>query len=185
MATQFPQLQIDYQLNKANGKIGEPVRGNNWELSILDAGETFESISLFCKTAGLPTYSISPIEINHFNRKVKVAGAPDLPNITIEVNDVLGVDTAKALWNWFTSIYNPNDQPSATGLVAGGIGFAMDYKKNGFIAQYDSKGTWIRQWNLYGLWPTNCSLGSSLDYTSYDPMPISIDFSVDYAQLSI
>lgn len=162
-------MMVNYMLSEGVGSVGEAVRGNTWEVTIND----FDDIVLFASTVALPTLTVAQIEVAHFNEKLKIAGLVDTPNITIEVMDTINPDIASQLYDWYSSIYDPQ---------TGAIGFASEYKKQGAIIQYDTKGNKIRHYILQGMWPTTCTMGS-LDYTSADPIKLSIDFSVDKAIL--
>lgn len=164
------QLRIDYMLSEGTGKTGEPTRNNTWEVTIND----FQDCTLYASTVSLPTPTVSPIEINHFNEKLKIAGAVDVPNVSLEVMDTIDPDLAGQLYEWYKKIYDPE---------TGEVGYASEYKKQGSIVQYDSKGNRVREWTLSGMWPATCTMGS-LDYSSADPVKIQIDFSVDRAVMS-
>jgi len=165
-------LLINYQLSSNTGLRGEPVRGNAWILS-LSGVDNFDELGLYCKSFTMPAYSSSPVEINHFNEKTKIAGAIDLAAVSVEINDILEPNLVEALYWWWTKIYDP---------ITGEVGYASEYKKDGYISQFDSRGKPVRAYNLYGLWPTGFNPGS-LDYTSFDPIPVSMELSCDRAVL--
>lgn len=167
VATGGANVMANYMLSEGVASLGEAVRGNTWEVTIND----FTDLVLYASTVTLPTLTVSPIEIYHFNEKLKIAGLVDTPNITIEVMDTINPQIAETLYTWYQSIYNPE---------TGKIGYASEYKRQGSIIQYDTKGAKIRHYILQGMWPATCTMGS-LDYSSADPIKISIDFSVDKA----
>lgn len=147
---------------------GEPVRQNAWEVLIEQLGGS--ELALFAQTCTLPNPSIPQIEIPHFNEKTKIAGGPaEFPNISLEIIDTVDPDTARKIWEWYSLVYNP--ETSA-------IGFASEYKKQGSIVQYDSKGNQLRTWKASGLWPTSINYGQA-DYSSGEPLRIALELSCD------
>jgi len=160
------KLRIGSKLSEGV-KIGEPIRGNLFELFLTK----LPNVTLHTKTFSTPNWSVSPIEINYFNHKYKIAGATDIPNITLEVYDTIEPDQLKEIWDWWKKIYDP---------ATGELGFASEYKSTGTLNQYNSKGQFQREWLLEGVFPVNINPGS-LDYSSFDPLAISIEMSIDNA----
>ena len=162
-------LRVDYQLSAGSGLTGEPIRMSNFEVVFGALG----NVSLICNTVTLPNPTIAPVDIHHQNEKLKIAGEVDWAPITIEVRDSIEPDVIKSAWDWFRRAYDPS---------TGAIGFASDYKEQGTIQQYTSKGALHREWDVVGAWITGLSPGTH-DHTSKDPVVASIEFSIDRAFL--
>jgi len=163
------QPRVDYMLSQYTGLIGEPVRQSSFEVSF----SRLPNIWMVCNNTNLPNITIDQIEIYHGNEKTKIAGQPDVQNITLELRDTISPDIIRLIENWKNTVYNPS---------SGLIGYASEYKDRGTVEQYDTKGILIRAWDLFGVWPTSVNYGN-LDYQSKDPVLASIDFSVDRAIL--
>jgi hypothetical protein len=163
----MPTMSLPYKIVSEGVLAGEPIRNNNWEVIIAK----LPNILMNVKTMPLPNYSSSPIEIYHFNEKLKVAGAIDLPSLTLEVYDTVQPEIFQQIWDWWTEVYD---------CRTGQVGYAETYKCKGTLTQYTSKGDKVRDWDLIGLWPVNVNPGS-LDYSSADPVSVSIELSIDKA----
>lgn len=128
----------------------EPVRNNNFEVYIPGLGSSEEEFRLSVASYSAPQINISTIQASYGNDKVKFAGLPEFPDSTIVLNDYITMDTLTALQAWSNEVYNPKD---AT------IGYAFKYKKYGYLMEYTSKGEFLRQWILQGIWPSSINLG--------------------------
>lgn len=61
----------------------------------VDSGDIIE---LACDTAGLPTVTNDPIELDYGNSNVKVAGKATVDDVTVAVKDFIEPDVEKILW---------------------------------------------------------------------------------------
>lgn len=171
-----PYLKMASQVSSNTGRTGEPIRTNNWELTI-NGVESFNiptDTPYFINSAGVPSYSIDPIELAHFNEKAYVAGMPSLDGMTLEITDVVDPNIAQGFRNWSEAVYNPN---------TGEIGYVAEYKKDGILYQYDTKGVIIRQWQVIGMWPTKVDIGKTLD-VSAAASKINVELKVDRCVIS-
>lgn len=130
-------------------------------------------IELACDTAGLPTISNDPIELDYGNSNVKVAGKATVDDVSVAVKDFIEPDVEGVLWEWRKKVYNPE---------TGKIGWAKNYKRDAAIVQYGPNGEVKRKWKLEGVWPTSLDLGD-LDYSSGDKKQITMNLSVDNAYI--
>lgn len=128
----------------------EPVRNNNFEVYIPGLGQSEEEFRLSVASYSAPQMNVSTIQASYGNDKVKFAGLPEFPDSTIVLNDYITMDTLTALQNWYKLVYNPAE---AT------IGYAYEYKKYGYLMEYTTKGEFLRQWILQGIWPSSINLG--------------------------
>jgi hypothetical protein len=157
-------------LGQGLGTAGELMRRQSFEVQI----DTFDSI-LFCKTVTIPRTELDSIEVNHFNETIKIPGKPKASDIRLELYDPINPDLVTELWNWYKQIYNP---------LTAQMGYASNYKKHGQIFLYDVTGVLIRTWTMQGLWlkspPTP---EETLDYSSHDPVTLSLTLSCDRVSL--
>ena len=139
----------------------EPQRTNNFEVMItgLDntitangqtIGNASEIITLSVASYSAPQINISPIVVPYGNNKVKFAGTPEFPDSNIVLNDYIGLNVERILQGWQKKVYNPDTQV---------IGYASQYKKEGYLIEYDPSGNNPRQWKLIGCWPSQLQLG--------------------------
>ncbi len=164
-------LKVDYMLSQGTGAKGEPIRGNQFEVHIADL---HNEVHLMAQTITLPSMTMAQGEINHFNEKSKIANGPvEYDNVSLEILDTVDPDTAKSVYEWFTKVYDPE---------TGEVGYASDYKKEGAVFQFDSKGKKVREWKLTGIWPTNINYGQA-DYAGTEPIRIVLDLSVDRIEM--
>ena len=165
----MPQaMRIDYQLSQSTGGTGERVRGMTFELIIdqLAAGTP-----LYVRTSGFTKVGVDPVEVNHFNEKLKMAGKPTFQDISVVIDDVVTPETAKEINAWWKLVYD-----AETGV----IGYTSDYKKQATLIRYDTKGKEVSKWQLYGVFPTSVDFGEG-DYSNADSVNINITLSVDRA----
>lgn len=130
-------------------KILEPMRNNNFEVTIptLNNGD---NVTLSVASYSAPQINLSVIQASYGNSKVKFAGLPEFPNSTIVLNDYISLDTQDTIMAWHDLVYDPETDV---------IGYAKDYKKDGILTEYTSKGEFVRQWILQGCWPAELNLG--------------------------
>lgn len=164
------QMRIDYQLSKGSGARGERIRGMTFEALIEGLAN---GTPLYVRTSGFPKVQVDPIEVNHFNEKLKMAGKPSFQDISIVIDDVVDPATAREIYDWWTLVYD-QDQ--------GIIGYASEYKRNGTLIRYDTKGDMQAEWKITGVFPTNIDFGEG-DYTNADAVQINVTLSVDRAYM--
>lgn len=136
----------------ANDNAFEPQRTNNFEVQITGLGtEQSQVITLSVASYDAPTISQQPIEINYGNNIIKFAGKPSFQDSNITLNDYIGKEVEKILSDWQKLSYDYNTQK---------IGWASDYKKTGYLIEYDPSGGSPRQWMLVGCWLSSLQLGN-------------------------
>ena len=157
----------DFTSNAYDSLSYEPQRQNAIVLCIVGvdyggqtagtfAGDT--TLSLAMESFPLPKSSINPIEVKHLNEKRKFTN----PNIY------------DLMYNWYKSVHDP---------ITGKTGLASAYKKNGAVLMYDPTGAPVKQWNLWGIWPSSFDPGDS-DQTNEDIVRMNCTLSVDKCTLS-
>lgn len=148
----------------------EVQRTNNFEVILQGFPPEF---TLAVESSPSPVISNDPIELAYGNSKVKVAGQASFDDFDIQIKDFIDADMEMYLYEWRGQVYDPwSDR----------IGWAKDYKRNGFLHQYAPDGTCQRSWKLWGVWPTNYN-GGDFQYDGGDKKLISMTLSVDKAVL--
>lgn len=152
---------------KSNFKMGAKPTLYEMEIQGLP-----EKLKFLCKIAQLPGRTITPIEVPApGGHTVKIAGDNTFEDITI----TLQLDTDFAVKNeiekWMEDIRN---SVSSEGKAP------ADYKKEGFIIQYDEKDNIIAKYQLFGMWPTTAD-PIELGFDQKDTISeASYTFSIDY-----
>lgn len=155
-------------MHLSNNKNYEVQRTNHFEL-IIDG--LSQDVTLAVQSCPFPTTSNEVIELAYGNSKVKVAGQAVFDDVEITCLDFIGEDTEIKLANWRKQVYNPETDK---------VGFAADYKKNGYLYQYAPDGTHTRTWKIIGAWPTTFTPGENNQEGS-DKKLMSLTLSVDKA----
>lgn len=168
----FMSYEPKYEVQRTNNFrfIIDLSEFNNGTGNNVSSGEIIE---LACDTAGLPTVTNDPIELDYGNSNVKVAGKATVDDVTVAVKDFIEPDVEGILWQWRLKVYNPQ---------TGKVGWAKNYKKQAKVVQYGPNGEVQRSWVLDGVWPTSLDLGD-LDYSSGDKKQVSMNLSVDNAYI--
>lgn len=162
----------------------EPQRTNNGMLVIVGLGNggaggaggaggsgSDDLLRLSIDTFPLPKQQNGSIELDYLNEKRKVAGKVTIDDMDIVYKDWVDKETAKILWEWRVSVYDP---------LTGKVGLARDYKKKGLITIFAPNGTLQREWEVYGMWPMNMDPGD-YDMAGEENVKITMSIAVDKA----
>lgn len=155
----------------ASDSAYEVQRTNHFEVIISGLTAEAEKIRMLVESVKIPSINLDTTELKQGNETVKVATNPSFDGGDISLKDAIGVDLEMAMWNWFTSVYDPN-----TGLM----GLVTEYKKVMRLIQYSPNGATSRTWKCMGCFPTSYDAGE-LTYASPDKKLISATISVDKA----
>lgn len=129
----------------------ELQRKNTFEIIISGIDNTERLLTMSVVSGDLPSESNQVIEVKYGNSSVKIAGAYAISNGTLVLRDFLEKDTEAMVERWRSSVYNKTTQ---------GINFAFSYWKTARIVQAAPDGTHIREWKLFGVWPSAVAYGS-------------------------
>ena len=169
--------------------IYEPQRTNNFEIQfpslgiLVSAGtgkngtgsmkftDPGNKITLSVKSVGELSQSIDAIPIAYGNNAIKFAGKPNLNNISIGINDFIGMDTERILEAWSSLVYNKYTQA---------VGRASIYKTDAYLLEYAPDGTNVKVWKLEGCWPGTITYGG-FNQEGGSAREISMDLNVDFA----
>lgn len=162
----------------------EPQRTNNFEIvfpnlgdltsidqGIALPGNASDLLTLSVKSVSYPDTNIDKLTINYGNNSINFAGKPSYGDVTIVVNDFIGIQTERILMAWSKRVYNPKTET---------IGWAVDYKRDGYLMEYSPDGTVVRRTQLRGCFPGTVSPGE-FNNDSNDLREISVTFYVDVA----
>lgn len=119
----------------------------------------------------VPHFTVATHEIRRGNEVVKFAGIPTFDEGEIVVDDVVGLDTKAILMAWQNLTYNIHTRKG---------GRMKDYKKKCTLVEYTQDYEPIRQWTLYGCFPTGLS-EDNFDRANDGPRKITMPISYDRA----
>lgn len=162
----------------------EPQRTNNFEIIFPNLGQLYtidqeialpsnadELLTLSVKSVSYPSTNIDKLTVSYGNNSINFAGRPEYSDVTIIVNDFIGIQTERILMGWSKKVYDPKRET---------IGWASQYKRDGYLIEYSPDGTVARRTQLRGCFPGNVEPG---DFSNDDNSlrEISVTFYVDVA----
>jgi hypothetical protein len=162
----------------------EPQRTNNFEIQFPNLGQLFtidqglalpgnasDLLTLSVKSVSYPSTNIDKLTISYGNNSVNFAGRPNYGDVAIVVNDFIGIQSERILMGWSGLVYNPKTQV---------IGWASQYKRDGYLLEFAPDGTSVRRTQLRGCFPGTVAPGNfSNDDNSL--REISVTFYCDVA----
>ena len=132
----------------------------------------FDGLDAFvARTTKRPTIGFEEIEIPYLNTKRYLAGKFEFETIEVTFHDPLDGSEADKVMDWIKLIGNPENVNK---------NFAATYKKDFKIKLLDGNGVVVEQWQIVGAWPQSSNFGD-LDYSSNDPVEITVTFRYDRA----
>lgn len=131
--------------------------------------------TLMCKAGDLPGMDIAPIDVAYFGRKIKVAGdRPSYPGwkVTCMNDEDFTIRAIMEVWNNAINAVVANvRQPSVSEEA---------YKADLMITQFGKDGTELRQYTMYGAWPSSID-PISVDWDSTNSIEtFGVNFAYDY-----
>ena len=162
----------------------EPQRTNNFEIQFPNLGQLFtidqglalpgnasDLLTLSVKSVSYPSTNIDKLTISYGNNSVNFAGRPNYGEVEIVVNDFIGIQSERILMGWSGLVYNPKTEV---------IGWASQYKRDGYLLEFAPDGTCVRRTQLRGCFPGTVAPGNfSNDDNSL--REISVTFYCDVA----
>lgn len=125
--------------------------------------------------APVPHFSVGTEEYRRGNDVVKFATVPTWEAGTIEVDDVVGLDTKSILMAWLYLAYNPHTRKG---------GRMKDYKKTCTLCEYTQDYELIRTWTLYGVFVTKIT-EAEFDRENDGKRKLTVEFSYDRATVEL
>lgn len=134
-----------------------------------------EYLRLNVTKAKIPHFSVEVLKYRRGNDEVKFAGVPTFDEGSIEVDDVVGLDTKSILAAWQALTY---DVKSRKG------GRMRDYKKDCTLIEYTQDYEQIRSWTLYGCFPSDFT-EDDFDKENDGMRKISMTIQYDRAEMEM
>ena len=125
------------------------------------------------KTAARPSITFEEVELNHMNVKRFVKGKGTWETIEITMYDQVVPSAAQAAMEWIRLSHES---------VTGRDGYSDFYKKDVDFQVLGPVGDVVEQWKLKGTWIQSANF-NDLDFSSSDPVEISLTLRYDYAIL--
>jgi hypothetical protein len=129
--------------------------------------------SFMNKTANRPKLESEVVELDHINLKRKIKGKSNWTDITITLYDPIVPSGAQAVMEWIRSGHES---------ITGRDGYADFYKKNIDFYMLGPVGDKVEQWKIVGAFISSAEFGD-VDWSSNDPVMISLTLTYDYAIL--
>ena len=129
--------------------------------------------SFLIRAANRPSIEFEEIELNHINVKRYVKGKASWQPLDITLYDPIVPSGAQAVIEWIRLHHE-----SATGRD----GYQDFYKKNINFQVLGPVGDIVEKWTLYGTYIQDATFGD-LDFSSSDPVEITLTLRYDYAIL--
>jgi hypothetical protein len=180
--TSFAPIALGAQ-HMVGKDIYEPQRTNNFEIQFPGLGTLVSAkgdmkftdpgnkITLAVKSVGDLQQSIDAISVHYGNNAIKFAGKPTLNDISIGINDFIGMDTERILEAWSSLVYNKYTQA---------VGRASIYKTDAYLLEFAPDGTHVKAWKLEGCWPGTITYGG-FNQEGANAREISMTLNVDFA----
>jgi hypothetical protein len=125
------------------------------------------------KTANRPKLESEVVELDHINVKRKIKGKSNWTDITITLYDPIVPSGAQSVMEWIRTGHES---------ITGRDGYADFYKKNIDFYMLGPVGDKVEQWKIVGAWISAAEFGD-VDWSSNDPVMISLTLTYDYAIL--
>ena len=129
--------------------------------------------SYLIKTAARPSISFEEVTLDHMNVKRYVKGKGEWQTIDITLYDPVVPSGAQAVMEWVRLHHES---------VTGRDGYSDFYKKDIDFQVLGPVGDVVEQWKLKGAFITTANF-NDLDFSSSDPLDITLTLRYDYAIL--
>ena len=125
------------------------------------------------KKASRPTYTAEEIVLDHINVQRKIKGKVTWSDVTVELYDPVVPSAAQAVMEWGRLHHES---------VTGRAGYSDFYKKDVTFNMLGPVGDKVEEWTLKGAYIGEANFGE-MDWSTQDPMMISLTLKYDYAIL--
>lgn len=135
---------------------------------------TVSKFSFVCRSSELPPSQVGTIEVPYFGRRIKLAGERTFTdwNVTVMNDEDFSVRSMFELWSDGINRLQSNVRDPAL--------YNEAYKTALSINQYAKDGELIRQYTMYGAFPTNIS-AIALDWDNQNQIEtFTVNFAYDY-----
>jgi hypothetical protein len=128
--------------------------------------------SYVCKAASKPSFTQTPVVIDHVNVQRKFKGKTEWQDMTITLQDPVDPISAAAVHDWLLLHHE---------AVTGIDGYADDYKRELQLDQLGPDGDVLETWILNGAFISAGNFGD-LDWSSNEVVTIELTITYDYAE---
>jgi len=135
---------------------------------------TVSKLSFVCRSSELPPSQVGTIEVPYFGRRIKLAGERTFTdwNVTVMNDEDFSVRSMFELWSDGINRLQSNVRDPSL--------YNEAYKTALSINQYAKDGELIRQYTMYGAFPTNIS-AIALDWDNQNQIEtFTVNFAYDY-----
>ena len=129
--------------------------------------------SYVIKTSNRPSINFEEVVLDHMNVKRYVKGKGEWQELELTMYDPIVPSAAQAVMEWVRLSHES---------VTGRDGYSDFYKKDVTINVLGPVGDKVEEWTLKGAWIKTANFGD-LDFTSNDPVDITVTLRYDYAIL--
>lgn len=154
--------------------LRKPTETTDKNAKMLDSNNAADIIRLNVTKTSVPQFSVGVEQYRRGNEVVKFATVPEWEEGTLEVDDVVGVNTKDILISWLYLAYNPHTRMG---------GRMKDYKKNAILQEFTQDYELIREWEIKGIF-LNKVTDSEFDRENDSKRKISCTFQYDRALLT-
>tara|TARA_R110001632_G_scaffold121319_4_gene234020 strand:- start:1683 stop:2171 length:489 start_codon:yes stop_codon:yes gene_type:complete len=125
------------------------------------------------RKASRPTVTFEEIVLDHINVQRKIKGKATWSDVTVELYDPVVPSAAQAVMEWVRLHHES---------VTGRAGYSDFYKKDVTFNMLGPVGDKVEEWTLKGAYIGEAAFGE-MDWSTQDPMAISLTLKYDYAIL--
>ena len=125
------------------------------------------------KTANRPQITFDEVELNHMNVTRYVKGKGKWQTLQFTMYDPIVPSAAQSVMEWVRLSHES---------VTGRDGYSEFYKKDITVNVLGPVGDIVEEWTLKGSWIQDATFGD-LDFSSSDPVEITVTLRYDYAIL--
>lgn len=136
-------------------------------------------LTLAAKQVSPVGFTVDDIEVRRVNDRVFFPGAPSQDELTVTFDNLYLRDTAKTLWEWFKTIYDPISGDMTKLSAPGGAGNRA-FKANKIrIIELDNTRTPHSAIELYGVYPKSVRFAEK-NYSTNEFHTIEVTFRYDF-----
>ena len=130
--------------------------------------------SYLIKKIARPSVEFGEIVLDHINVKRKIKGKANWANVSCELYDPVTPSGAQAVMEWVRLSHES---------VTGRDGYSDFYKKDIHIHTLGPVGDVVEEWIMKGAFCSSAGFGD-MDWSTADPVNISLTINMDYAILN-
>lgn len=178
-----------YKENRSNPNTSLPlvstgldsVRAYQFEVKFTGVPNAAEqdNLTLAAKQVSPINMSVEDIVVDRVNDKLFYPGKFTPENVTVTFDNLYVQQSSPALWEWFTSIYNPMSGDMTQFTAPGGAGVGAFKAQKLTIVELDNVQEPHNSIELYGVYPTGVRF-SEKNYSTNEFSTIEMTFRYDF-----